>query len=53
MHEFLKPKKVSASNSPGATSDDILEETQDTLKTHHDTVTGHVELMNSGRISIL
>ena len=42
MHGFLKPKKVSASNCSGATSDDILEEIENTLK-----------LMNSGRTSIL
>ena len=33
-----KSKKVSVSNFPGATSDDILAEVEDTLKTHPDTL---------------
>ena len=36
-----KSKKVSVSNFPGATSEDILAEVGDTLKTHPDTLTVH------------
>ena len=36
-----KSKKVSVSNFPGATSEDILAEVEDTLKTHPDTLIVH------------
>ena len=36
-----KSKKVSVSNIPGATIDDILAEVEDTLKTHPDTLIVH------------
>ena len=36
-----KSKKVFVSNSPGATSEDILDEIEDTLKTHPDTLIVH------------
>ena len=36
-----KSKKVSVSNFPGATSEDILAEAEDTLKTHPDTLIVH------------
>ena len=36
-----KSNKVSVSNFPGATSEDILDEIEDTLKTHPDTLIVH------------
>ena len=36
-----KSNKVSVSNFPGATSEDILDEVEDTLKTHPDTLIVH------------
>ena len=36
-----KSKKVSVRNFPGATSEDILAEVEDTLKTHPDTLIVH------------
>ena len=39
--ELSKSKKVSVSNFPGATSEDILAEAEDTLKTHPDTLIVH------------
>ena len=37
-----KSKKVTVCNFPGATSRDILDEVEDTLKTHSDTLIVHV-----------
>ena len=39
--ELSKSNKVSVSNFPGATSEDILDEIEDTLKTHPDTLIVH------------
>ena len=39
--DFQSINKVSVSNFPGATSEDILDEIEDTLKTHPDTLIVH------------
>ena len=44
----LKSKKVSVSNFPGITSKDILDEVEDTLKTHPDIVIVHAETNDEG-----
>ena len=38
-----KSKKVSVSNLPGATSEDILDKIENTLTTHPDTLIVHAE----------
>ena len=45
---LLKSKKVSVSNFPGITSNDILDEVEDTLKTHPDIVIVHAETNGEG-----
>ena len=47
-----KSNKVSVSNFPGATSEDILDEIEDTLKTHPDTRSFMQEQMTLRRTSI-
>ena len=41
--ELSKSKKVSVSNLPGATSEDILDKIENTLTTHPDTLIVHAE----------
>ena len=41
---LLKSNKASVSNFPGATREDILDEIEDTLKTHPDTLIVHAEI---------
>ena len=41
--ELSKSKKVSVSNLPGATSEDILDKIENTLTTHPDTMIVHAE----------
>ena len=47
-----KSNKVAVSNFPGATSEDILDEIEDTLKTHPDTRSFMQEQMTLRRTSI-
>ena len=43
IRELSKSKKVSVSNLPGATSEDILDKIENTLTTHPDTLIVHAE----------
>ena len=45
---LLKSKKVSVSNFPGITSKDILDEVEDTLKSHPDILLVHAETNDEG-----
>ena len=46
IRELSKSKKVSVSNLPGATSEDILDKIENTLTTHPDTLIVHAETNN-------